>query len=90
MKPLEPHRGGSTPLHMAAKQNHADCIEELIVNGKADYNQTDVMGTTCMNTACLGGHEDSALMLLKLSKGIDLFGTGVIGTGRSSGWQYLT
>ncbi|XP_072032209.1 uncharacterized protein [Amphiura filiformis] len=77
----KPHRGGSTPLHMAAKQNHADCIEELIVNGKANYNQPDVMGTTCMATACLCGHEESALMLLKLSKGTELFGIGAIGSG---------
>ena len=66
---------------MAAKQNHAGCIEELIVNGKADYNQPDVMGTTCMATACLYGHEESVLMLLKLSKGTDLFGIGAIGSG---------
>ena len=78
---LEPHRGGSTPLHMAAKQNHADCIEELIMNGKADYNQADVMGTTCLATACVCGHEESALMLLKLSEGTDLFGLGAIGSG---------
>ncbi|XP_071500986.1 transient receptor potential cation channel subfamily A member 1-like [Diadema antillarum] len=79
----KPFRRGTTPLHMAAKLNHVGCIEELVEHGRADVNQRDVIGMSCLNTACKLGHEESILTILRLSEGQKL-GTGMtIGTGNT-------
>ncbi|XP_041477165.1 ankyrin-1-like [Lytechinus variegatus] len=79
----KPFRGGTTPLHMAAKLNRSDCIEELVQRGHADLDKKDVIGMNCLNTACQLGHEESALTILRLSQEKKIAAKSSIGTGNS-------
>ena len=62
-----PHPGGTTPLHLAAANDHCDCVKLLILNG-ADYNAVDEQCRTSLYIAaqkgyeaCVHAHLDSAI-----------------------------
>ena len=62
-----PHPGGTTPLHLAAANNHIECVRRLIWNG-ADYNAVDEKCRTSLFIAaqkafgpCVHAHLDNAI-----------------------------
>ncbi|KFM72269.1 Serine/threonine-protein phosphatase 6 regulatory ankyrin repeat subunit B, partial [Stegodyphus mimosarum] len=66
-----PHLGGTTPLHLAASNNHIDCVKELIQYG-ADYNAVDERGRTSLYIAAKAGYEECVLAHLKNAVGRDI------------------
>ncbi|XP_070541535.1 ankyrin repeat and SOCS box protein 7-like [Ptychodera flava] len=66
-----PVNGGTTPLHLAARNNRSACIKELILNG-GDYNCQDELGRTSLYIASQYGHEDSVLVQLRNAIGRDI------------------
>jgi len=63
-----PYVAGTTPLHLAAKNNHLSCILQLMLTG-ADYNAVDSQGRTSMYIAAEMGHEQAVLAHLNNSYG---------------------
>ena len=78
-----PHIGGTTPLHLATRSRHIDCIQELILNG-ADYNLTDEQGRTSLYIAAELGFEDAVLTHLRNAIGRDILSLPIKVSRRSS------
>lgn len=66
-----PHLGGTSPLHLAAANNHVDCVKELIQYG-ADYNAVDECGHTSLYIATQNGFSECVLAHLKNAVGRDI------------------
>ena len=66
-----PHVGGTTPLHLATKENQIACLRELILNG-ADYNSVDELGRTSLYLAAELGYEEAVLIHLHNAIGRDI------------------
>ncbi|XP_022086486.1 serine/threonine-protein phosphatase 6 regulatory ankyrin repeat subunit A-like [Acanthaster planci] len=77
----KPYRGGSTPLHLAARDSQVACLEELLAHGHADYNRRDALGCTCLNWAAQSASEECVLTILGLSEGTQVFSASIPGTG---------
>ena len=75
-----PHIGGTTPLHLATRNNHIGCIKELILNG-ADYNAVDQVGRTSLYIASELGYEEAVLTHLRNAIGRDILSLPVDDTG---------
>ena len=54
--------GDLTPLHIAAREGHLECLELLLQSG-ADFNITDFSGHTALETAKLWGKRECARRL---------------------------
>lgn len=55
--PIDPtDRGKTTPLHLASKRGHAECVSLLIARG-ADVNIQNADGFNCMDLAIDSGHK---------------------------------
>lgn len=54
--------GDLTPLHIAAREGHLECLELLLQSG-ADFTATDVNGHTALETAKLWGKRECARRL---------------------------
>jgi hypothetical protein len=56
-------RGGQSALYFAAQNGHVDCVR-LLIEGRADVNQTDVRGYSPLYMAALMGHVDIVRLLI--------------------------
>lgn len=55
--PIDPtDRGKTTPLHLACKNGHSECVKLLIDRG-ADVRNTSSEGDNCMDMAIDNGHK---------------------------------
>lgn len=70
-------------MHLAAKNNHLDCIRELILGG-ADYNAVDEDGRTSMYIAAEKGFEEAVLVHLRSAYGKTILSLPVRESGRLS------
>lgn len=78
--PVYPYISDTRPLHLAAKNNHLDCIVELMMNG-ADYNAVDGNGRTSMYIAAEAGHEEAVLIHLSNAYGKTILSLPMTETG---------
>lgn len=62
-------KGGLTPLHIAAKEGHTDCAEELLGMG-ADSRLTTKSGDYALHLACREGHIGVVRLLIKQDPGL--------------------
>ena len=63
-----------TPLHCAAAHGHADCVQLLLRNGRAEMSATCEGGRTAMHLAAMGGstrHAACIRLLLRYGVGWD-------------------
>ncbi|XP_033102794.1 ankyrin-3-like [Anneissia japonica] len=75
--------GGTTALHLAAKNDHPDIIEDLILQGGADYNKMNEVGKTCLNTASSWGKEECVLKLFQCALGRELLSLPALDNGNT-------
>lgn len=61
-----------TPLMIAAADGRLRALENLLAKDKVDLEARDFEGHTALMLACLGGHRDAALMLLKAGARADV------------------
>ena len=75
-----PYPGATTALHLATKNNHNECVRELILNG-ADYNATNQYGHTSLYIAAQQGFEEIVLTHLRNAVGRDILSLPVKDSG---------
>ncbi len=63
-------RGSYTPLHVAARDGHADCIKILIMRG-ASLKETDAWGQNALHIAAFKGHADCVQILVNSGAPVD-------------------
>ena len=82
-----------TPLHCAAAHGHADCVQLLLRNGRAEMSATCEGGRTAMHLAAMGGstrHAACIRLLLRYGVGWDqpdLRGLSPVDLAREAPWR---
>ncbi|XP_076439360.1 uncharacterized protein LOC143278271 [Babylonia areolata] len=66
-----PYEVGTTPLHLAAKRNHIECVKVLFDQG-VDYNAADEKGQTSLYLAAKGGLPECVMLQLKNAVGFPI------------------
>lgn len=77
-----PYRGSTTPLHLASRNNHLDCMRVLFDAG-ADYNAVDEDGRTSLYMAAERALESAVLFHLENSYGRTLLSIPLKDTGKT-------
>ncbi|XP_025102247.1 E3 ubiquitin-protein ligase MIB1-like isoform X2 [Pomacea canaliculata] len=66
-------KGDSTPLHIAAYNDHVECVRLLVINGGADVNMRNKRKNgTALHNACLTGKFATAEALLELGADVNV------------------